>query len=829
MIIKYRSKLLVAISAITILTLASSVLVYASYFGRGEGEGYFKGNSESGGWDSKYNVIENGISKSDSSSASKLLGFLQETNSSGSTQDKVGAAFIVKTMLGKKADGDGKTVTKDEWIDIENRLINIYTNGSVSWQSFGPCGEDSSYYQTGNKDDAFYNLSTKVQTAHLGFNVKSKTLTAAQKKKLKSFCGDHDVLQFKINGNVVYRLDKDCANPIGNISSGGIPKPKLWYISDISDTKVGDTKADLVSSSIAKPGQIIVWSHPLRNDGPDDTTKSIHSNIVITGFSNEWNGTRSDGDTGSGKSKGTIRNITDYATYDHVSQYDVGNNLCEKVQFQQKSWNDVSADAGNNACVFVPYRYTLTPKIDAGPNNVVEVSTAFNLASTVGVRNNPPDKDPYRTKTKTTQWRVSQIVVAPNYSVPANTVNMSTVEPCSYFNPSRVPGSTCSNKLGANQDGKSIEATGSNVFSEDGAWPVGSTGNNTSVVAEDYAAGTHICYIFSVQARADFDTQWAYSAPACLVIGKKPKVQITGGDIWVKGLIKTSFSDKNIAGASHRFGSWGEYGVSAYGLVTGMASGSAFAGSGLVLVNPDSACEYSKITFTNAGNSTCGSSVIGNYTSTHKIPDVAASFVVNTNDATHNLGDSPPIDLSANNLQGSYRATGDIKITGGGLGKVVSKGRWIVINAPTANVTISGDINYTGEVLRSITDIPQVVIIAKTITIAADVENVDAWLIAVGDGTNSSGIINTCSAATLPDGGNLTIDICEKPLVINGPVMADKIYLYRTAGSGTGTDDSGKPAEVFNLRADVYLWALSRAGSGSHIQTVHTIELPPRF
>ena len=58
--------------------------------------------------------------------------------------------------------------------------------------------------------------------------------------------------------------------------------------------------------------------------------------------------------------------------------------------------------------------------------------------------------------------------------------------------------------------------------------------------------------------------------------------------------------------------------------------------------------------------------------------------------------------------------------------------------------------------------------------------------------------------------------------------MTDNLYLLRTAGSGTGAA-SGDPAEVFNMRADVYLWAFSQASSGSRIHSVYITELPPRF
>jgi hypothetical protein len=118
------------------------------------------------------------------------------------------------------------------------------------------------------------------------------------------------------------------------------------------------------------------------------------------------------------------------------------------------------------------------------------------------------------------------------------------------------------------------------------------------------------------------------------------------------------------------------------------------------------------------------------------------------------------------------------------------------------------------------------VIIAKNINIADvvganTVTNIDAWLIAQG------GTINTCS--DVDKDANLSTDICKDKLTVNGPVMTDKLYLRRTAGSGTGAN-SGDPAEVFNLPASAYLWSITQASkSKSNVQTVYSTELPPRF
>jgi hypothetical protein len=65
-------------------------------------------------------------------------------------------------------------------------------------------------------------------------------------------------------------------------------------------------------------------------------------------------------------------------------------------------------------------------------------------------------------------------------------------------------------------------------------------------------------------------------------------------------------------------------------------------------------------------------------------------------------------------------------------------------------------------------------------------------------------------------------------LTVNGPVIANRLLMYRTYGAEAG-QRSGDPAEVFNLRPDAYLWASGQQSGSGKIRTVQTTELPPRF
>lgn len=353
----------------------------------------------------------------------------------------------------------------------------------------------------------------------------------------------------------------------------------------------------------------------------------------------------------------------------------------------------------------------------------------------------------------------------------------------------------------------------------------------SSQVIPDKPIGTKVCYALSVHPYNQSTTDWRHSTPVCIVIAKKPKLQILGGDLSVgRGFsgvtgsvpvanIKTSTAKKDIAGTQRMFGSWIEYGMFATSSIIGAGSGSAYADPGLD--NPTS-CRSSFLSFANAGASPCdASTTIGSYNSGRSIPDIATNFPVTG--STPSLGRGGTINLNAGSLQGLYTATGNVAITGGGAGKELAKGQWIVINAPSATVTITGNIHYTSAALQSIADIPQLVIIAKNIIIADNVTNVDAWLVAKGGAIGVDGVITTCSSAP-----PLTSASCKDTLTINGPVMAQRVVLYRTAGSGVGTA-SGDPAEVFNLRPDAYLWGMAQSSSSGRLTTTYERELPPRF
>ena len=284
----------------------------------------------------------------------------------------------------------------------------------------------------------------------------------------------------------------------------------------------------------------------------------------------------------------------------------------------------------------------------------------------------------------------------------------------------------------------------------------------------------------------------------CTSIGKKPRVQVWGGDVRTRGSIETSTGTVDDNGTNKTFGSWVEYGALSVGPNENFASGSGL-NNGSTNANQDT---WSKLTFANTDAS--GAPEYGNYT-LPPIATVAGQFM-----ALPNAG-VPQADLNALG-SGAYR-TGNLTITN----SAIAEGKSIIIIA-TGTVTIAGNITYANGPFDSVGKIPQVVIIANKINIAGSAGQVDSWLITTGN----DGAINTCSDRAL--NAPLNANVCNAKLTVNGPVVTQHLHLRRTAGSGP--NDS---AELFNLRADAYIWAQRQASSAGKAQTVNVTELPPRF
>lgn len=263
------------------------------------------------------------------------------------------------------------------------------------------------------------------------------------------------------------------------------------------------------------------------------------------------------------------------------------------------------------------------------------------------------------------------------------------------------------------------------------------------------------------------------------------------------------------------YGSWGEYGITAKDKIesaSGAGLSSSFDGRSV----DGGAQSYNRLTFANNA-----ASAFGNFTTNPVIGSYSTPSIKPKN--SNRL--SGLVDISG--LNGEYETSGTLQLTGGTL----AAGRNVVIRSRGA-VKVSGDLLY-GAISKA-SQVPQLVIYARSIIIERGVKEVNAWLI-----TPNDGYVSTCGDVVGPDRWltNLSVSDCNKnQLKINGPIMAGHLYLRRTYG---GQHDSpaqnnhsmhpGTPAEILNLRADAYMWGYNYSKNSGAIRTVNLKELPPRY
>lgn len=441
----------------------------------------------------------------------------------------------------------------------------------------------------------------------------------------------------------------------------------------------------------------------------------------------------------------------------------------------------------------LPRTYELAPTVSLG-SSAVELGTEVRVNAAVNNTGTGPSSG--------AEWRFTRSVVASGQPIPSggNSANEacifygSAVTDCdpATFSPS---GATTSSGTGL------VVAVGQRTFS------------TRYIAVEDYPAGTKVCVTLSLRSRSSSSTQWVHSVPACYTLAKRPKVQVLGGDLWVGRPTNTSSIVTSVTNkTTETYGSYSEYAIAASGTVTGMASGSGYADG----TSRATLCQYSLLTFNNVVGSSCTDAAIGSYQQLSAAPPALTQrFPVSS--STPTLADTVTLSDLANGVY--TRSSGTVTLNAA----TINAGRWYIINAPNADVVISGNLAYTANPLGSLADIPQVVIIARNILINESVTNVDAWLVAAGTGVN--GVVNTCREVVATA---LTANRCAQQLVVNGPVIANHLVMNRTYGAGAG-NQAGVPGEIFNFRPDAYLWLVNRAQQAGQLTTAAERELPPKY
>lgn len=462
--------------------------------------------------------------------------------------------------------------------------------------------------------------------------------------------------------------------------------------------------------------------------------------------------------------------------------------LCQFYKAEVNGWSG----QGNLNCQnfiirasWTRLNFNLEPTITAAPS-AGEYDTVVSINASV--------TNSGSTSSTPADWSIRRVIVKPGGSINGLATNNKTAE--AYFG-------------------------GEEIVAKSQVFGTNSTDLSSNIPEQrlpDEPVGTLICYTLSVAPFRHDDSGRRHSDPACVTIAKRPKVQVIGGDLFVgrqqQGVspISARVITSNTRNPSGLFGSWGEYAVAATGPITSMGSAAGYVGG--------ANASATLLAFTNQVSATSCSGSVGCYDfKNNPLPDVGQRFAVGP--SSPGFGSGTLTGLAS----GTYKAANAATITIAA--STIGLGQSVILNVPDNDVIITGNITYTNGPITSAAAIPQVLIIARNITIADAVTQVDSWLISPGKvnaGTVTNGVIRTCQTPA----ASITAGVCNTKLQVNGPVVANRLIMLRTAGSGPGKD-AGDPAEVFNTRPDAYLWALNHLQNNGRITSVETKELPPRY
>lgn len=707
----------------------------------------------------------------------------------GDSQERIGAAFIIYTMLGYSS-GGSLPISSSVMTEWENRINNPdITIGNTPNFSAYP---DSAYvvYNSDGAEDVSYIDMTSAPD---------------------------DTLVFKYKGSPVYYIKRGCANPIGDMP--GLIEVNYWDAS-------GEAFVNGAHDVSAYPGDVVHFTYTI-------------SDVGTAPIPNVWWSTNG-GSSGNvsvpvGGTSSLLPNAVGEALT--VPVVAPGTKVCRHISFPDSEL-DSSTENSNNACVKVLSNYDLypgitTPGVTYSPMPLMPGSTK-QLTAVVQNEGTNADRDSH--------YEVQQFVVPSGVAAKPNfgATFTSVQGPYLYTTADHADGGACSGWLKGKFGAASVTAClpieqGTTQFPAELK-----TLSTSDINADSYNAGDWVCRFMSVSIYkynvAPASISHRISHPVCVVIAKQPSVQVWGGDVRVgdnpSGSLlsdKASVITSKFTANNATYGSWVEYGIFAPapdGIIQSI-SGGAISGTsgftpGLIAGTPANELSFANTTMS------------GDYGKWAPPRQIAAVESFASQYDSHNYNNAVldvATDTGVNN--------GEIKrvaLTGASVavhGDFGVQGAAIVTSNGT--VIIDGNINVTQHTVGSIGTAAQLVIIADKIIINSNVTHIDAWLVARPHDpaetlAGPNGVISTCDSIQAAGDyiNGLKLGVCDKQLVINGALIAKEVQLRRTYGADKTT--LSQPAETINLRADAYMWARPASASGSvPIKTTSTIELPPRF
>ena len=398
----------------------------------------------------------------------------------------------------------------------------------------------------------------------------------------------------------------------------------------------------------------------------------------------------------------------------------------------------------------------------------------------------------------------------------------------------------------------------------------------------DAKAGDYFCATLAVypsssgsddrQMNASGSDSWLIASPKCIVIAKKPSLQVWGGGAYTVGSVSTSVSQKNSLypntssfsysgpGGTTVFGSWIEQELIVSGSVTNTASGAGLAknknssaGFGINGGIGSKFCsDLVALTIANNIGGSCGNGAIGHSgvgTTTKNIAALLDYFEQFTNMSSEPSYGRFGYYITKYSETGKsiqyYHITDDDTVLSDTDQSITNGNADITSNTVVVKAENSIRIDHNIYVVGNASTLGQVsqVIIyaAGDIKINCGVDRIDAVLI-------SAGTIDTCY-----NGGDINSEARSNQLTINGVVIAKKLTLGRTYGNSMGLANGGyilkkgigaqpdtvrhtvpgseTPAEIINYDASLLLWGegMASAEESDTFTVTYQHELAPRY
>ncbi|MDO4902523.1 MAG: hypothetical protein Q4A21_03180 [bacterium] len=538
-----------------------------------------------------------------------------------------------------------------------------------------------------------------------------------------------------------------------------IKEPKKWQ---------GESKTS-ADKQVARPNDSINFEHKVWSEIENKVGTDVDWEIRVDNKAVK-----------SGKSKQDLNEFVSEKYSYKIKNSEVGKSICSQIFYKPGHLNmSISNKNGQRAegdgaisapaCVYIPYEYELKPCVNSGgekcggeiyaePEEKVDISGVINKEN----GDNPPDY----TKYLITSW----IIPKDNEGNPTTSKeelkDSGDADTCVVYNSSRFYNGSARNCKSEYYNGEDFK----NPFPEVPA---------SAQVGERYCVALSVSP-YKLTKNQDENTQknavlWRHSSPICILVVRKPKLQIWNNGIFSRGGIQTSRVNKN----GQNFGSWVEYEAISNGEIARFGSEGSVLGTNLSFSN---------------NSKRRGDFGANNFKQISQI----------INQIESKFGSSAKEDPSRGLIVERY--TGKYDLT---TASIPENLKTVVIYGD--GIRISKNINYSkvGQ---------QVIIVANNIHISPEVENIDAWLIA----RNSA---STCSNGFASSENFVNIENCGRKLVVNGAVLTGQLKSYRAFGE----NNSNAPAEIYNQRPDMYLWSLKNFVGDAYFKTTYNKELPVRY